>query len=84
MATARFGANAIDWAASVGAIATPVAPPLARGATPSACHWRCSSVESSSGRGSEAQATVLHSSASTPALFRPGSVQPGASARLSG
>jgi hypothetical protein len=42
----------------------PVAPPAERGATPSARHWRCASAEkAAAGRGNEAQATVLHSSA---------------------
>ena len=81
---ARLGANSIGSAAPVGAIAMPVTPPLDSGATPSACHWLCSSPGSSAVRGSEAQATVLHSSASAPALFQPGLGQAGASDRRNG
>jgi hypothetical protein len=62
----------------------PVTPPLDSGASPSARHWLCSSFESSTARGSDAQATVLHRSASTPALFQPGVGQPRASERRSG
>ena len=54
---ARLGAKSIGWAASLGAIAMPVAPPLASGAMPSACHWRGSSLDTWAGRGSDAQAT---------------------------
>src|SRR5690348_13057963 len=84
----RLGANSIGAAALVGAIAMPVTPPLDSGATPSARHWLCSSVENSAARGNDAQATVLHRSASTPALFHPkghgNRDQPGVSDRLSG
>jgi hypothetical protein len=81
---ACLGANSIDWAASVGAIATPVTPPLDSGATPSACHSRCSFAGKSSARGNDAQATVLHSRASAPALFHPGRGQVRASERRNG
>ena len=84
MAPARSGANSIGAAASVGAIGIPVVPPLDNGATPRACHWPCWSTGSSVGRGNEAQATPLHRSANTPALFQPGRGQLGASARRSG
>jgi len=47
---------------------------------PSACHCDCSSAGSCIGRGKLAQATVLHSKASAPALFQPGGVQAGSSA----
>src|SRR4051812_16203732 len=49
----------------------PVSPPLESGAMPSACHWRCSSVEVSATRGSDAQPTVLHRRANTPAPTHP-------------
>ena len=50
----------------------PLTPPLDKGATPSACHCRCSSTGRITTRGSDAQATPLHNNASTPALFQPG------------
>src|SRR3982751_499232 len=81
---ARLGANSIGSAASVGAIAIPVAPPLESGAIARACHWRCSSVGRSLARGSEAKAIVLHRSASPPPIFQPGRRQAGASERLKG
>jgi hypothetical protein len=84
MGTTRFGANSIGSTAGVGAMAMPVAPAPDSGATLSACHWRCSSVESSWGRGNEAQATVLHSNASKPAAFQPTREREGAIARLNG
>jgi hypothetical protein len=79
-----LGAKVIDWAASVGAIAIPVTPPLDSGASPSACHCRWSSLGSAVARGNDAQATVLHSSANAPAVFQPGRGQAGESDRLSG
>ncbi|MGN6849876.1 MAG: hypothetical protein ACTHJK_10460, partial [Sphingomicrobium sp.] len=54
------------------------------GATANASHWRWSSFGSSVARGSDAQATVLQSSAKTPALFHPGLGQAGVSDRRSG
>src|SRR6476659_7194253 len=81
---ARLGANSIGSAAAVGAIAIPVAPPLERGATPNDRHCCCSSDGASIARGKEAHATVLHSSASAPALFHPGRGQERASDRRSG
>jgi hypothetical protein len=50
----------------------PLTPPLFSGATLSACHWRCSSIDAGTTRGREAQATPLHSKASAPALLQPG------------
>jgi hypothetical protein len=70
--TARLGTKSTGAAASVGAIAIPLTPPLDRGATPSARHCCCSLIGIPTGRGKLAQATVLHSKASTPALFQPG------------
>ena len=82
---ARLGTKSIVATASVGAIGIPLTPPLDSGATPSACHCRCwSNGITAAGRGKLAQATVLHNSASTPALFHPGCGQAGASACLSG
>ena len=70
---ARFGTKSTGAAASVGAIGIPLTPPPDRGATPSACHCcRSSAGIAAAGRGKLAQATVLHKSASTPALFQPG------------
>ena len=45
---------------------------LDRGETPRACHCCCSPAGIAAGPGKLAQATVLQSSASTPALFHPG------------
>jgi hypothetical protein len=81
---ARFGTKSTGAAASVGAIAIPLAPPLDSGDTPSACHCCCSTAEGSAERGKLAHATVLHSSASTPALFQPGVGQARASDRRIG
>ena len=60
---------------------SPVAPPFDRGAIPSACHCICSSLRSSAGLGSDAQATPLHSSASAPAACQLGSRSAGANDR---
>ena len=68
---ARLGTKSTVATASVGAIGIPLVPPLDSGATPKACHWRCWSSGIATTRGSEAQATPLHSKASTPALFQP-------------
>jgi hypothetical protein len=70
-ATSRAGTKSTGSTASLATIRIPLAPPLDSGLTPSACHWRCSSLESSMGRGRLAQATPLHSSAKMPALFQP-------------
>ena len=50
----------------------PVAPPFDSGATPAPATGVCSSRRQLRGRGSDAQATPLHSRASAPALFQPG------------
>src|SRR5689334_11056229 len=81
---ARLGANSIDSADAVGAMAIPVTPPLDSGATLSACHCRWSSLGTSVSLGKEAQATVLQASASAPATFQPGRGQAGARERRSG
>jgi hypothetical protein len=63
----------------------PVAPPLESGASPSACHWSRSSICGAPEIGGrDAQATVLQTSASAPALFQPGLGQAGAIDRRSG
>jgi len=81
---ARLGTNATLATASVGAIGMPLTPPFDSGATPSACHCLCWSSGIVTTCGSDAQATPLHSRASTPALFQPGRGQPWSSDRLSG
>ena len=48
----------------------PLAAPMDKGAIASACHCCCCSTGTSKERGSEAQATPLHSKAKRPALFQ--------------
>jgi hypothetical protein len=79
-----LGTKATASAVSVGAIGIPVTPPPDKGATPSARHCCSSAGGISAARGKLAQATVLHSKASTPALFQPGCGQACGSARRSG
>ena len=71
-------------AASVGAIAIPVTPPLESGASRAPATGAARPLKGPRTRGSDAQATVLHSNASAPALFQPGRGQAGASERRSG
>jgi hypothetical protein len=62
----------------------PLTPPPDKGATPSACHWRCWSSGIATTLGSDAHATPLHNNATTPALFHPGVGQDRASERRNG
>jgi hypothetical protein len=66
----RLATKANPSTASVASIRMPVLPPLANGAMPSACHWRCCCSPGTSARaGSEAIATPLDSKTKSPAAF---------------